>query len=289
MKYTNHRNLPAPLVRAIMRDTYTKGDATISCTGLLRPARMSALFDEFDAVIEHDVANDVWSLFGQVVHHILDMGRDEGYITEERLFATCEGWRVSGQLDLQELQSDGSRIITDWKTRKAFGVMSSDNTDEQQLNIYRWLAEENGLNISGLRIVNLIKDWSRHEAERREGYPDADIFVKDIPMWTSEEAADFVKDRVTAHQRAREGHLPECTPTERWLRGEVYAVNKEKRKRAVRVFDTDEEAKTFIAALADADKHSVEHRPGQNIRCEQFCDVSDFCLQYQSIKKASQP
>ena len=284
MKYTNNRNLPAPLVRAIMRDSYSRGDAVISATGLLRPPRMAALFDTFDELIEHDVSNDVWSLFGRVVHHILEMGEDEGYITEERLFASCEGWRVSGQLDVQEIQPDGSRVIIDWKTRKAFGVMSDNNTDESQLNIYRWLAEENGIHVSGLRIVNLIKDWSRHEAERREGYPDSDVFIQDIPMWKRDYADAYVRERVLLHQRARDGHLPDCTPDERWLRDEAFAVNKEGRKRAVRIFDSNAEAETFIAALPNADKHSVEHRPGLNTRCETFCDVAEFCLQFQSLK-----
>ena len=107
-------------------------------------------------------------------------------------------------------------------------------------------------------------------------------------MWPVEEAAAFIRDRVTAHQRAREGHLPDCTPDERWLRDEKFAVNKEGRKRAVRGFDSQQEAETFITALADADKHSVEHRPGLNTRCEQFCDVAEFCLQFQSLRSASQ-
>ena len=283
MKYTNNKNLPAPLVRAIMRDSYSRGDAAISITGLLRPPRMAALFDEFDDLIEHDVSNDVWSLFGRAVHQILEMGEDEDYITEERYFAECEGMRVSGQIDSQEIQPDGTRIIFDWKARKAFGVMKND-TDEAQVNGYRWLLEQNGIHVSGLRIVNLIKDWSRHEAERREDYPTSDVYVQEVPMWPLEEAAAFIRDRVTAHQHARDGHLPDCTPDERWLRDEKFAVNKEGRKRAVRVFDSNPEAETFIAALADADKHSVEHRPGLNTRCEQFCDVAEFCLQFQSLK-----
>ena len=271
-----------------MRDTYSRGDAAISVTGLLRPPRMAALFEEFDDLIERDVSADVWTLFGRAVHHILEIGEDENFISEERYFAECEGTRVSGQIDSQEIQEDGSRILFDWKARKAFGVIKNDGVDEAQLNCYRWLLEQNGIHVSGLRIVNLIKDWARHEAERREEYPPSDVFVQEIPMWPVEEAAAFIRDRVTAHQRAREGHLPDCTPDERWLRDEKFAVNKEGRKRAVRVFSSQQEAETFITALADADKHSVEHRPGLNTRCEQFCDVAEFCLQFQSLRSASQ-
>ena len=93
-----------------------------------------------------------------------------------------------------------------------------------------------------------------------------------------------MRERVLIHKRARDGDLPECTDEERWLRGEKYAVRKEGRKTAVRVFDLEEEAETFISALKDNSKHYVEHRRGVNMRCESYCDVAEYCFQYQSIK-----
>ena len=137
-------------------------------------------------------------------------------------------------------------------------------------------------------MINLIKDWSRHEAERREGYPPTDIYIQDIPIWSDQKIESFVKERIRLHEEAANGNAILCTDDERWLRDEKFAVNKEGRKRAVRVFDSQQEAETFITALADADKHSVEHRKGSNTRCEQFCDVSEFCLQFQSLRSASQ-
>ena len=35
MKYTNKNNLPEEIVRAVQQDTYSKGKASISVTGLL--------------------------------------------------------------------------------------------------------------------------------------------------------------------------------------------------------------------------------------------------------------
>ena len=66
-----------------MRDTYSRGDAAISVTGLLRPPSMAALFEEFDDLIQRDVSDDVWTLFGRAVHHILEIGEDENFISEE--------------------------------------------------------------------------------------------------------------------------------------------------------------------------------------------------------------
>ena len=53
-------------------------------------------------------------------------------------------------------------------------------------------------------------------------------------------------------------------------------------KRAKRVFDSEEEA----SELADTnDKFVVEHRPATPVRCEGFCNVSQFCDQYQGELK----
>ena len=284
MKYSNTRTLPAPLCAAISRDTYTKGNSKISCTGLLRPPRIAALTETFDDMIVRDYSNEVWSLFGRAVHHIIENAHAEGYTMEERYFTEVEGWRISGQIDARQEMNDGTSRIIDWKTRKSYGVMNNAQHDEEQTNIYAFLLRRNGIKVSSLQIINLIKDWSAHEAKRRENYPPSEVYVQNIPLWPAQQAEDFVWKRVLMHQRAREGELPECTDEERWLRDEKFAVNKEGRKSAVRLFDTKEEASTFIAALKDPKKHSIQHRKGTNIRCESFCDVAEFCLQFQSIK-----
>jgi len=163
-------------------------------------------------------------------------------------------------------------------------VMNNDS-DEKQLNIYAYIAHKNGIKVSGLQIINFVKDWSKHEAARKPDYPPQDIFIQDIPLWPIEQTEAFVMERIAAHEEARAGNLPDCTNEERWLRDDKFAVMKEKRVRAVRVFDSQEEAETFIAAQKDADKHTIDHRRGQPLRCEQFCDVSDYCDQFATFKQ----
>ncbi len=283
MNYTNELGLPAPLAAALTKDSYSRGDASYSATGLLRPPRMAALFDDPNNIMFRDVSQNLWTLFGTAVHSILEDSKHPDFITEERLYCCVSGIKLSGAIDVQHVQSDGTRVLQDYKTRKAYGVMNNDS-DEKQLNIYAYIAHKNGIEVSGLQIINFVKDWSRHEAERKPDYPPHDIFIQDIPLWPIEQTEAFVMERIAAHEEARAGNLPDCTDEERWLRDDKFAVMKEKRVRAVRVFDSQEEAETFIAALPNADKHSVEHRPGLNTRCETFCDVAEFCLQFQSLK-----
>ena len=284
MNYTNELGLPAPLAAALTKDTYSRGDASYSATGLLRPPRMAALFDDPDNIMFRDVSENLWTLFGTAVHSILEDSKHPDFITEERLYCSVSGVKLSGAIDVQHIQKDGTRILQDYKTRKAYGVMNNDS-DEKQLNIYAYIAHKNGIKVSGLQIINFVKDWSRHEAERKPDYPPQDIFIQNIPLWPIEQTEAFVVERIAAHEEARAGNLPDCTDEERWLREDKFAVMKEKRVRAVRVFDSQEEAETFIAAQKDADKHTIDHRRGQPIRCEQFCDVADYCDQFATFKQ----
>ena len=284
MNYTNELGLPAPLAAALTKDTYSRGDASYSATGLLRPPRMAALFDDPDNIMFRDVSENLWTLFGTAVHSILEDSKHPDFITEERLYCSVSGVKLSGAIDVQHIQKDGTRILQDYKTRKAYGVMNNDS-DEKQLNIYAYIAHKNGIKVSGLQIINFVKDWSRHEAERKPDYPPQDIFIQNIPLWPIEQTEAFVMERIAAHEEARAGNLPDCTDEERWLRDDKFAVMKEKRVRAVRVFDSHEEAETFIAAQKDADKHTIDHRRGQPIRCEQFCDVADYCDQFATFKQ----
>ena len=287
VNYTNKLGLPAPLAAALTRDSYSKGDASFSATGLLRPPRMAVLFDDPNNIMFRDVSSNLWTLFGTAVHSILENSKHPDFITEERLYCSVDGVKLSGAIDVQHVQSDGSRILQDYKTRKVYGVMHNDS-DEKQLNIYAYIAHKNGIEVSGLQIINFIKDWNKHDALRKPDYPQHDIWIQDIALWPISKTEAFVKERITAHQQAIAGNLPDCTDDERWLRDEKFAVMKEKRVRAVRVFDSMVEAETFISAQKDADKHRVDHRRGSPLRCEQFCDVSDYCDQFAAFKQGEE-
>ena len=43
LKYTNAHNIPPEIIRAVQNDSYTKGSAVKSVTGLLQPPQISIL------------------------------------------------------------------------------------------------------------------------------------------------------------------------------------------------------------------------------------------------------
>jgi hypothetical protein len=288
MNLTNKHGLPQTFVNVIQRPSYSRGDSEISVTEVLSPPQLVLLRRRHAEKIEVDAADQVWSLFGSAVHNILQHGKDENHVVEERLFTTFEGWRISGQVDLQEYQADGSVIISDYKVTSAWTVQQEKTEWVDQLNLYAWLIERvKEVPVTGLKIVGIVRDWSRREAALKETYPQAPIVVLDIPLWDEAYRTTFVRDRLALHNEANfsavSGTIPECTPEEMWEKPTTYAVMKEGGKRAKRVFESLDKAEAFRAEQTGA--HHIETREGGRTRCDSFCQVAPFCEQYKQYRK----
>ena len=106
MKYTNKNNLPEEIVRAVQQDTYSKGEASISVTGLLSAPRPNILAREHHNELVVDVSDEIWKILGTASHYIMEQANigHEGTITEERLYWNVRGWTISGQFDAVSLK-----------------------------------------------------------------------------------------------------------------------------------------------------------------------------------------
>jgi hypothetical protein len=232
----------------------------------------------------------VWSLFGTAVHNVLEHGKDDHHIVEERIFTDVDGWRISGQIDLQEVYEDGV-AIKDYKVTSAWSVQQEKKDWRDQLNIYAWLVEKaKGVEVKSIQIVAIIRDWSRRDALNKEGYPQAPIVTVDIPIMSFDQREVLVGYRLNLHSEAslsvQIGHeLPECTADDMWEKPTTYAVKKAGGVRAKRVFDSREEAEVFLKTVKD---HEIEVRLGGRTRCASFCNVSQFCSQYQQYLQQTQ-
>jgi hypothetical protein len=291
MNLTNKHGLPQTFVNVIQRPSYSRGSSEISVTEILSPPQLVLLRRRHADDIEVDAADQVWSLFGSAVHNILQHGKDDNHVVEERLFTTFEGWRISGQVDLQEYQADGSVIISDYKVTSAWTVQQEKTEWVDQLNMYAWLVERvKGHPVTALQIIGIVRDWSRREAANKEAYPQAPIVTLDIPIWDFQAREEFVRTRLSQHNEANfsavSGEMPACTPEEMWEKPTTYAVMKEGGKRAKKVFLVKQEAEAFMADQKGT--HFIETREGGRTRCDSFCQVAPFCQQYQSYKE-SQP
>lgn len=287
MKVTNNHNLPATLLNAVLDDEYDKGDSVLSVTQLISSPRIVLLQDLNKDNLSVDLIDRVPALLGTAVHKIIEKGSKDipNHVVEERLFAEVNGWKVSGAVDLQIDNGDGTWEINDYKVTSVYSVLSEKPEWEQQLNCYAYFAKKvHGRNVTRLRIVAILRDWQRRQSELKMDYPIGQVCLVDIPVWTYEQQELFVTERVTLHQNARKlvdngESLPYCDPHERWLRGETWAVIKEGRKSAVKLYDNQSEAERSAAELGKG--HSVQHRPGNSIRCSgNYCLVANWCKQW---------
>lgn len=295
MRITNKHGLPETIVRAVQDDEYDKGDSVLSVTQLISPPRIVILQNLNKDNLEVDVADRIPALLGTAVHKILEKGSKDlsNYHLEERLFDKVEGWKISGAVDVQIDNGDGTWSINDYKVTSVYSVQADKPEWEQQLNLYAYLAYKNhGRKVTSLKIVAILRDWLRKQAELKPDYPQSQVAVVDIPVWTFEEQEAFVRGRVISHQAAQKAvdngePLVYCTDEERWVRGETWALMKEGRKSAVKLYDNKEDAHAAAKELGEcrglSTGHYVEHRPGSPIRCAgNYCLVAGFCRQWQS-------
>ncbi|MGA0134226.1 MAG: hypothetical protein ACO3ND_07715 [Opitutales bacterium] len=265
---TNLHNLPEALVAAVRNDPYT-GGGDISVTKLIDAPQRRALWRQHQDAIEEDVSERIWSLLGQAVHHILERAGTDTLV-EQRLFAEMAGWTISGQFDRLHLSS---KTLSDYKVTTTYKAKGDDNWT-RQLNILRWLAFQNNLEVDRLEIVAIFRDFRRSEAERNPDYPQQAVKVIEIPVWSLDETAEYIRERVLLHQAAQAGDPAPCTDEERWYSGDKWALMKPGGKRALRVL---EEKPDFVP-----DGTILEHRPGRYRRCEQYCEVAPWCAQWQA-------
>jgi len=287
MKLTNKFNIPKTFVNVLERPTYNKGKSHISATQLLNSPKIVTLTTKYNDEIEQDVSDMVWSLFGSAMHGVLEHGKDDNHIVEQRLHAELDGWQISGAVDLQVVDPDGIHI-KDYKTTSVWSVMNEKIEWEQQLNIYAWLVAHNKqVNIKSLGIVAILRDWKAREVGTKDNYPESPIKELPIRLWTYEQQERFILERIAFHSAcefALEANedLPDCTPQEMWEKPTSWAVIKKGNTRAKAVYEFEEFAKTALNELGDG--YEIQVRPGERTRCMNYCPVNRWCKQWKDYQ-----
>jgi hypothetical protein len=280
MRLSNKFNLPDQIVNAIKNDPYNPGPCDMSVTTLISPPRQVELKRRHHKEITEDVSDRIWSLFGQGIHTALERAEADA-TTEARLSIERQGWVISGQLDYFDATTG---LLCDYKVTSCYAIKNGHRKEwEAQLNILATLLREHGYKVTGIKIVTILRDWSNSMAQRSRDYPECPVVTIDVPLWSQERCEEFIDERIRIHQAARET-LPECSAEERWATPDVWALMKEGRKTAVKLFELEDEAEA--ACKAAGDKHSLVLRPGKSIRCESYCPAAPFCEQRQRGKAA---
>jgi len=291
MKITNKHNLPEPVYKALSKDNYSMGDAEISVTTMIGSPRINVLRKKYWDELTEDVSDKLWAVLGTAVHNMFEAEASWDYILEERLHITHKDWKISGAIDVQKVNPDGTVSIADYKCTSVWSVIYGKEEWVDQLNCYAWLVRNaKKQEVSELQIIAVLRDWKQREAENNANYPQAPIVVIDIPITEPDEQTRIIEGYLDQHADAKLADMlgepvAFCTDKQRWLRGEKWAVMKKGRKRAIKLYDSEEEADKHCKESSE--KVFVEHRKGEPTRCLQdYCRVSKFCNQWGSDDRA---
>ena len=279
MKITNKMGLPEALYKAVSVRRHND-PGRLSATTLLNGVKQILLTDRHWEELEEDVLDRFWAIFGTAGHKMLE---HEGIheFTEEYMSHEIDGITVTGRIDNYNM-AEG--LISDYKFISKWKIKFRDFEDwEKQGLIYAWLLIKNGFVVKTCRFIAIIKDHSKREAKRDSSYPAFPLYVHEFNV-TEKRLAEieaFIRQKIADYKQQRDmadDDIPPCTPKERWDKPTKYAVMKGTNKRAYRVMDTMEEADKLAADMGAV--YSVVTRPGESIRCQDYCSCCEFCDYY---------
>jgi len=277
----NKYNIPEWLKSVIewSRNNYTPGQSDYTTTSLLKPARIYALEKLHKDEIEEEVSDNFASFFGDCIHSACESAliENDRYIVEERFYRLIEVdgkvFKIGGQIDLYDRRE---AELSDHKFTSVAKLMFGDKDDyESQLAINRWLLRGKGYEVNSLKINLFLKDWRKGESKKNPDYPDIPFVELSFPLWQDVTVEDFIRQQIHEKESALRGFHTTCTEEERWTRPTKWALMKKGQKRAVKLYDNEAEATDAVGK-----GQYVEFRPGEDIRCDSYCPVNQFCDYY---------
>jgi len=284
MKITNKMNLPEALVKLVTIEKHNK-ENHLSATTLLNGVKQIILTERYWEQLEDDVSDRIWAIWGTAIHSLLEHEGEKEF-TEETLKYEIDGITITGKIDNYNMEHG---ILTDYKTCSIWKIKFNNFDDwKMQGSVYSWLLHKNGFKINKCRFIALIKDHSKKDAKREFPYPESPVYIYEFNVTEKllEETEIFIKEKIYSFIECIEledDDIPPCTPEERWDKPTKYAVMKEGRKTAIRVFESFEEAEALLKVLDM--KHFIETRKGESVRCQDYCLCNQYCDYYKEISK----
>lgn len=275
MKVSNKLGLPSALVQAVSLDRHNK-DGEYSATTLLKGACETVLTKRHFEEIEVDASDSIWAVFGTAVHSIFEKQNDETF-KEERFEVPVLNSKVTGRVDSYDLENE---ILADWKTASIWKIQYQDFSDwYKQGLVYAWLMKQSGLTVKRCKFIALLKDHSKSKARLDPNYPQSPVYVYqfDVTEKALSEIETFIIEKVQELEEAEkidDEKLTPCTPEERWATADKWAIMKKGRKTALKLCDSEEEAKELLSVKGG---DFIEYRKGEDKKCEDYCNCKIFC------------
>ena len=284
MKVTNNLNLPAAFVNAVSTNRHNAAGC-FSATTLNKGAKEIILSDRHFDEITVDAADSVWAVWGTAVHALLESQPDNNFHEEKFKVPVCNSF-VTGQVDSYDMEH---ATIFDWKTASVWKVQFADFSDwYKQGMTYAWLLKQSGLDVRHCVFVALLKDHSKSKAAKDASYPQSPVFKYEFDV--TDEELQQTEARIIAKvaeienaYKLGDDDIEPCSAEERWADDEKWAVMKNGRKTAIKLFDNSADADAMAGEMGNA--YYVEHRPAISRKCGDYCNCKDFCNFYKAMNK----
>ena len=207
-------------------------------------------------------------------------------LIENTMSVIVDGMEISGTCDVFRTEEG---ILQDYKVTGTWAYIYEEAKKKwyAQQNIYAYMLRENGYTVNSASIIGIFKDWSKMKTLRSKDYPPSAIMDIDVPLIPHEKVHKYLQKRVALHRKAQSGEHVPCSAKERWATADAFAVKKKGGKKAVRVLPSLELAENFIKDN-EGFKYTglyIEHRPGEQKRCKDYCAVSEFCPQWKKFQE----
>lgn len=284
MIITNRCELPQAFVDAILEDEKEHNPKEYGVTTLLKPTREILLKRRHENSIEVDVADCINKLFGTAFHSLIEKHDKTGMSEMELSEKVLDDYKLIGRLDLYDSVREA---IIDYKTGTCWKVIFKDFEDwRKQGLMYAWLAMRKGYIVKKVIFYVFLKDWTAREKRKQgENYPESQIYVYEFNVTVGDliKIEDWITNKfeeIAVNEKLSDDELIVCSDEECWYTGTKYAVYKNiADKKAQRVFDNIEEANSYLINKMDG-KGVVSVRIGEYRKCQDYCNVSNFCKYY---------
>lgn len=279
------------------KDHYDNGGSDYSATDLISPPRVCMLGKRYAQEIKDrpvDPVKEIDSFSGSGLHSIFEenLKSSDQYVLERRETVKLLNRKISGCPDIYYWPG---KVLYDIKMTKAWKKIFSDLHEwEWQLNIYAYLLYlTRAIKVRRIAVIAWWKNWEMKSMMDNPKYPREPVEEIRLKLWPLQKQEDFLYERLGMIMDAEdleEEALPYCTKEDRWDRAESWAVyryvNNKKPKKASRVLYSIADAERWIKKMVPKGiKHELEHRKGFRVRCEDWCDVSEWCTQFKLFKE----
>lgn len=293
---TNRLGLPKPFVDAVTSD-HTYKPHRYSVTEVLGGTCEAILKRRHQGEGEEDVSDRIWALLGSAAHKVLEQGTaTDTQLKENWLSVPVGDYELSGIFDLYD---DSTGTVTDWKVTSVWTAIFGDYEKwRRQTLLYCWMLRKHGFDAKRGEIVAILRDHSQRKARTERDYPEHpvmrigwDFSGEDFMAAEADVEAWFAE--VMHEETVEDDFLEPCTAEQRWHRPDKWAVMRKGQKRAVKLFDSREDALGFMDWLANQPSNKgkalyVEFREGEDTKCESYCSVAEFCPCYRAMRDSKE-